>query len=1013
MATQRPIGNSIIGSGIQDGTERNDDGVISSASAPAPAPQIISSTLTNEVILNGTKYVIEKQVARSGESEVFLVDNNGSQFIFKYYYSQYKPKDEIVSKLKGLKHPDIIALLDYGYLHDRFFELSEYAMGGTLQDIVPVTSAAKIKEIVAETIEALSYCHSHGIIHRDIKPENIFYRTADKKDIAIGDFGIASNVKEGEELVRTSLARTSLYAAPELFTQIQGKTTIEKSVDYYALGMTVLYLWHGHNPFDDIDEYSIMRFKSEGRVSFPDDIDDGVEKLIKGLITVNPRDRWSYGEVKRWLQGEDVVVHYETVHLEYKPYPFGTIDGEQIVAHDPQELAHYLEKYPDRGTGHLYRNTIAKWIEDADPGLFNELMDIVENEFPGNKPAGLAKAIYILDQDKSFTGFDGTKLKTQEDIAAYFERNFGYYIDDLENPHAAFYVFLEARNYKQKADEYRGYFQAHNAELALNRLIFTLQGADKFIIDSYTIYQPEQLLQVDDATLPKIVPQLSNVNSKLSLWIAGFAYLQSTIDKWRILQKCDETTLRYALQQGFACNGRVARNVEELKKIFEEDITLFLEDHFTPENNAAAQVGSPKAVNAEKLRDDADYWLRNYMGASFYQMVLDSIKSKEYSTTDFTTILEYLTMDWSDHSTDMYEVIESILSLAAKRTSDKDKIQQEMGSIILSTIQFRNDKEKLPFERLKKFVQFAEKHPDVTKVSLAPFTNSIATGIRMEIDAYKGEKDKVKSHRAELKSIMERLEKLDPDLPVVKRFQYENKVIDKVLKDISHKNQQEKQSKVAGTQREFGGMLDKHREKYKDETARGYNSKTNWCAVGCIASILLLIWSIVQPADMFGFFIFLFVVSVPIMGGIIGVIMGFRTNDKKYIEPEYLLWGAFIGLIIGGIMGYFLNRSLPIIAIQVILVSAVIGSVFYIRQLIKLRSENIDAIELDNDEKSALAQSLNNINTHFAQKESAEAFDETVRILLLDEQQFAREFPNIGQPENPPALSSTPVEAAA
>ena len=86
-------------------------------------------------------------------------------------------------------------------------------MGGTLIDIMPVSSLSKTQEIVNETIEALNYCHSHGIIHRDIKPENIFYRTSDKKDIAIGDFGIASNIKEGEELVRTSQARTTLYAA--------------------------------------------------------------------------------------------------------------------------------------------------------------------------------------------------------------------------------------------------------------------------------------------------------------------------------------------------------------------------------------------------------------------------------------------------------------------------------------------------------------------------------------------------------------------------------------------------------------------------------------------------------------------------------------------------------------------------------------------------------------------------------------------------------------------------------
>jgi len=178
MSTQRQDDNNIISSGSTTGTVRSDNPIIPSGGS---TPVILSSSLSNDVTLNGKQYQIVSQIARSGEAEVFLVTLNNLKLVFKYYYSQYKPKDEILNKLKGLQHQDIISLIDFGYYQDRFFEIAEYAEGGTLSDIMPVSSLSKTQEIVKETIEALNYCHSHGIIHRDIKPENIFFRTSDKK----------------------------------------------------------------------------------------------------------------------------------------------------------------------------------------------------------------------------------------------------------------------------------------------------------------------------------------------------------------------------------------------------------------------------------------------------------------------------------------------------------------------------------------------------------------------------------------------------------------------------------------------------------------------------------------------------------------------------------------------------------------------------------------------------------------------------------------------------------------
>lgn len=97
MKTQRPDNSNIISSAPQGKTQHADDAVISSGAA---SPGIITSSLGKEINLNGISYTVEKQIAQSGEAEVFVVSKNGQQFIFKYYYLQYKPKEEILQKLK-------------------------------------------------------------------------------------------------------------------------------------------------------------------------------------------------------------------------------------------------------------------------------------------------------------------------------------------------------------------------------------------------------------------------------------------------------------------------------------------------------------------------------------------------------------------------------------------------------------------------------------------------------------------------------------------------------------------------------------------------------------------------------------------------------------------------------------------------------------------------------------------------------------------------------------------------
>ena len=551
------------------GTQKDSKPVISSGIAPGTPPSQINlsgmSTPGSKIVLNGKGYKILKVIAKStGEAEVYLAEKEKQKYVFKYYYPNFKPKDSLLKQLKGLHHDDIVDLIDYGYHNNRFFEILEYAEGGNLMEIqedgkykyIPLKDINRIRQIVKEIINALHWCHSQGIIHRDLKPENIFFKNPDGTDILIGDFGISSMLDEGLSKHMTNQARTEIYAAPELYQSIGGKTIISKEVDYYALGITLIFVWQAKDPFEELSPHAIMRIKLEGKVYIPEEIPEELKNLIKGLITVEPSKRWGYEEVLKWLKGEYVPVYHKIVETKYPEFHFGYIGGEDRVVNDPEEMAKLLEKYPEQGKKHLYKGTIQKWVEGTDQSLYVDLRGIVEDDYPQDQDAGLVKAGYILDPIKNYKTFAGVECRTAEEIGDALERESSYYKSLLtQKKNADLFLFLEARGSKSVADTFRKYAQAFstNPERAFNTMVLELQGKDKFKIDDLIFFKPEDLLSADHKIKDKLVNLFINPDSKLSIWLEQFPHLKNNIAKWRNSGRHNMITL-YAFDELVSVN---------------------------------------------------------------------------------------------------------------------------------------------------------------------------------------------------------------------------------------------------------------------------------------------------------------------------------------------------------------------------------------------------------------------------------------------------------------------------
>jgi serine/threonine protein kinase len=197
-------------------------------------------------------YHLIRHLGRGAFAEVYLGEHLYLKSEAALKVLRTSPKDEEMERflkeaqtLVGLRHPNIVRVLDFGVEGDIPFLVIDYAPGGTVRDRYPTESRLPLATTVAyvkQVATALQYAHNRGIIHRDVKPENILLDF--DQHILLSDFGLALFAPSPELLSTQEGAGTALYISPE---QLQGKPTFAS--DQYSLGI-VTYEWLcGKRPF--------------------------------------------------------------------------------------------------------------------------------------------------------------------------------------------------------------------------------------------------------------------------------------------------------------------------------------------------------------------------------------------------------------------------------------------------------------------------------------------------------------------------------------------------------------------------------------------------------------------------------------------------------------------------------------------------------------------------------------------------------------------------------------------
>jgi serine/threonine protein kinase len=221
-----------------------------------------------------------------------------------------------------LRHPNILAVYDYGKQDAIAYIVTEFVDGGTLADQVgkplPVDYIADVLRPVAS---ALDYAHARGILHRDIKPSNILL--AHDGTPVLADFGLAKMLESGGPALTQAgmIVGTPEYMSPE---QCSGGD-VGPAADLYSLAVVAYEMLTGRPPFTAATPAAVIMAQLHNPLPPPrslnPDITPAVEAvLLKGLAR-SPSARYGRaGELVKAL-AEATEDETEPAHTIVRPAP--------------------------------------------------------------------------------------------------------------------------------------------------------------------------------------------------------------------------------------------------------------------------------------------------------------------------------------------------------------------------------------------------------------------------------------------------------------------------------------------------------------------------------------------------------------------------------------------------------------------------------------------------------------------------------------------------------------------
>ncbi|HKY30812.1 MAG TPA: AAA domain-containing protein, partial [Pyrinomonadaceae bacterium] len=234
------------------------------------------------------------------EERFLAVNETGEQAVLRLYTAGSEPDPSVYQVLRLLSIDHTPRIIATGRWQDRAYEVNEELTGGTLAELgLLPNDSAMFERVVEELGKCLHSFSEHGLRHRDLRPGAILVRQKDPLDLVVTGFGSARLSDFDLDIV--SPLETTKYSAPEA---IAGG--VAAASDWWSLGMILLEQITRGKCFEGVNEQAFLIHVITNGPPLPSDIEPRFSRLLRGLLARDRRERWSWNEVKRWLNGEDV-----------------------------------------------------------------------------------------------------------------------------------------------------------------------------------------------------------------------------------------------------------------------------------------------------------------------------------------------------------------------------------------------------------------------------------------------------------------------------------------------------------------------------------------------------------------------------------------------------------------------------------------------------------------------------------------------------------------------------------
>src|SRR5579884_125668 len=334
-------------------------------------------------------YRLERLLGKGGFAEVWLGRHlrdlsEVAIKILNIYLPTSDEQDQFfteVRMLRGLTHPHIVKMQDYGIQRDKPYLILEYASGGTLRRRHPRGTPLPlplIVQYVKQVAAGLQYAHSKPrIVHRDIKPENMLVNS--KGDVLISDFGIALPGQTLPISQTQNVMGTRPYIAPE---QLRGHPAFAS--DQYSLAVVVYEWLCGSLPFKGSDRE--MSYQQEHV---------GPPSLVKRMPVLIPKveqvvfKALSWETTDRFRHVQDFADALEDAlnnpHQPFNPLAYSSPAGSFTPAPDSSPVPPAAAPNPA---------TSSSAIGDSQPFVIHQATPVTPNMNINTPPNGPLPGIY-------------------------------------------------------------------------------------------------------------------------------------------------------------------------------------------------------------------------------------------------------------------------------------------------------------------------------------------------------------------------------------------------------------------------------------------------------------------------------------------------------------------------------------------------------------------------------------------------------------------------------------------